>query len=298
MRTGRVFWGVFFLVAGVLLTLGRLTDLHLHLGLSWKYWPLLLIAWGIGLALGGRVARYGAAVVGGILLALFALSALGEFEEGPDEGDVVMSADQVFHEGYDPGIRQATFTLESAAGTFILRDTTSELLTAETVARNGNYRMDRSGADSLRDLSLRYSGPRRGWIMGRNRNSVRVRLHPDPQWDLRFDVGATRLDVDASPFAVRSMEINAGAADVSVKVGNRAEQTRVNVKTGASSVRIMVPESSGCELQVSAPLSTKDFRGFERTGKGLYQTDNFSSAEKLVSLTIHAGVSSLKVVRY
>jgi hypothetical protein len=69
------------------------------------------------------------------------------------------------------------------------------------------------------------------------------------------------------------------------------------VNAGASSIRIEVPESAGCRVRVEAPLSGKRLPGFEKVGKGEYETENFSSAEKKISLLLHAGVSSIRVTR-
>ncbi len=297
MKTGRVFWGVFFLVAGVLFLLDRITAWDLHIGLSWKFWPLLLVFIGLGLAIGGRVVRWVFAALGGCFLAILVASAFEgawwhENDEWSDQSSV-----QAFHEAYTPGTGHASFRLLSGAGTFTLADTAGDLMTAETESRSGAYELDRTQGDSTVHLRLEYRGPERGWFR-HGRNAVRIRLHPDPVWDVRFDVGASKLDIDASPLKVGSVEVAAGAADVHLKVGSRSPHTDVSVKTGASSVTIFVPESSACELQVKAPLSSTDFRGFEKVSRGFYRAGDPDTSANRVSISLDGGVSSLKVIRY
>jgi hypothetical protein len=298
MKLGRIFWGVLFLALGALFLLDRLASTPIHFIISWKLWPLLLVCWGLTLLVSGKVVRYVIAVFAAIFLAMLVMSVVAGEWEGERDQEVVSVPDQVFHEAYADSISRASFTLEAGAGTFALRDTTSDLMTAQTSVSVGSYRVERDRSDDREAIVLRYEGRKRGWRFGRMRNSADVRLHPAPVWDLRFAVGATRLDVDATPFIVESMDIDAGAADVRVKLGDRAENTTMKVNTGASSVRILVPRTSGCEVNVSAPLSSKSFSGFEKIEKGQYRTENYSTASKRVSIEIDAGVSSLKVVRY
>ena len=298
MKPGRIFWGVFLLVFGVMLMIERLTNIELHFALSWKFWPALLVLWGIGLAVGGKVARGVAAGLAGAFLALLLASAWWGDWDYDQDGGVVSGADQVFHEQYTSGIRRAAFTLDSGAGTFRIRDTSSELLSAATMTSAGSYRIERTSSGDEERLAMRYDGPRRGWGIGHVKNTVDVRLHPDPSWSMIFNVGATRLDVDATPFLVESMDVNAGAADITLKLGSRSAKSRVSLSTGASSVKILVPESSGCEVHATAPLSLKDFRGFTKSGSGWYRTDNADTATTHVSIEVSAGVSSIRIVRY
>ena len=123
-------------------------------------------------------------------------------------------------------------------------------------------------------------------------------LNPAPLWDMRFEVGAAKVDVDASPFRVGTLRVNSGAADVRLKLGGLADDTHVAIHCGASSIKVLVPDSSGCEVKIDAPLSSKSLHGFEKRGDGWYRTENFDMAARRISINIGAGVSSIKVDRY
>jgi hypothetical protein len=49
---------------------------------------------------------------------------------------------------------------------------------------------------------------------------------------------------------------------------------------------------------VEAPLSSKRLPGFTKVRDGIYQTDNFGTAEKSIRINVEAGVSSVRVTRY
>ncbi len=298
MKPSRVFWGVFFLAIGLLLLLDKLTTAPIHYVISWKLWPLLLVLWGIGALVEKRAVRYAIAVFCAIFLAILLMSlvmGVGR-EEGP--GEIVSVPDQTFSLPMEQGVEHAQFTLESGAGTFTLRDTSSTLVAAQTSSTLGRYVLDHEATGGETDAVLRLEGSRHGWHWGHGINTVAVQLNSSPVWDLRFKVGAARLDVDATPLTVESLDISAGASTVTVKLNDRARETRVDVHTGVSSVDIRVPERAGCEVEVRSAVSEKDFRGFDRIEKGYYRTANFDSASSRISLRIEAGVSTLKISRY
>jgi hypothetical protein len=54
MNTSRFFWGTLWIVAGVLILLAKLDIMTLQVGSLWKFWPLVLVLWGIGLFTGAK----------------------------------------------------------------------------------------------------------------------------------------------------------------------------------------------------------------------------------------------------
>ncbi len=298
MKPSRVFWGVLFLSIGLLLLLDRLTTIPIHIVISWKFWPLLLVLWGIGALVEQRAVRDAIATFCAIFLALLLMSVVIGDEREERGGEFVGAPEQTLSVPLGEGVERALFTLESGAGSFRLGDTTSDLVAARTWTSLGEYDLEESRSDGEVDAVLRLVGGHRGWRWGHGHNSVSVQLHRGPAWEMRFNVGAARLDIDATPFNVEVLDIRAGASTVGVKLGDRAAESRVIVRTGVSSVAIEVPESSGCEVEVESAVASRDFRGFEKIDRGHYRTSNYDSATSRISLRFEAGVSSLKVTRY
>ena len=82
------------------------------------------------------------------------------------------------------------------------------------------------------------------------------------------------------------------------RLGSRAEETRVKIKTGAATTSIEVPESVGCEVHLQTALSGKRIRGFDKISGNRYQTSNFESAAKKIYIDVSAGVSEIRIDRY
>jgi hypothetical protein len=200
-------------------------------------------------------------------------------------------------EAYDSTLHLASLRFVSGAGSFTLRDTCAALFRAETMTDFGKYEMDSRTGSEGKDLTLRLADHPRGFRTG-GTNSVTMYLNAGPVWALRLELGAAKLSADLAPFTAENIEIKTGAADVRVRLGDRAERCRVNIQAGVSSISVQVPESAGCEISSESGLSSKTFNGFVERGDGNYRTANFDTASRKIFLYFKAGVSSLKVVRY
>ncbi len=298
MRTSRIFWGVLFVVVGLLFLLERAG----WLGVDWesvlKFWPLVLVLWGIVMLVRSERTRWlgpaiGAVFVGVVILAVINVSWIGapwnfrgEYHE------------QRFQVADDPAIDTAKLSFESGAGTFVFGDTTSELFTARTRCNQSAYWMasDRQG----RTETVRMGRERKtmGSWFGRMQNRADVSLSPDPVWDVDVEAGAADLDLDMAAYRLARLKVNTGAATVRVKLGAREQEQKVSLHAGASSIRIQVPDSAGCRVTLSTSLSSRSMKGFTRDGSGHFQTENFGRSPHRIFIDISAGVSSIHVSRY
>ena len=299
MKSGRLFWGVFFVALGLLIVGEKTSILTPQWGVALGLWPIVLLFWGIALLVGGKALRLIAAGVAGLVLAylvvaLFNFSLFdGDWSRGPEPETVILT------EPADTSVHRASFTLDSGAGVFSIEDTTADLLTVQTFTNLGTYALERSENLSGRAFTASFEGKRKkGWRLGRFTNRVTTRLNPAPVWDLELNIGASKLNCDLSSFAVERLEVNAGASSMRITLGSRSPETTARISAGASSIKIYVPESAACELHAETALSSKHFQGFTKTGEGTYRTENFGAAASTISLDIEAGVSSITVERY
>jgi hypothetical protein len=294
MNTSRIFWGTLWIVAGLLILLAKLDVMTLPLGSLWKFWPLILVLWGISVLTGAKALRVVLVALTAVLLALIIYGLWEDWGSGREPRELT---NQTFIERYDTTLHRASLRFVSGAGSFTLHDTCADLFQAETATNFGKYEIDSRTGDDGRDLTLRL-GDHPGPFNTGGRNNVTMSLHPGIVWALNLQLGAAKLDADLSPFNAESIDIKTGAADVRVRLGDRADESRVRIQAGVSSISIRVPESAGCEIRSESGLSSKTFNGFAEEGDGRYRTANFDTASRKIFLSFKAGVSSLKVVRY
>src|SRR5512140_735458 len=230
MKTGRIFWGVLFVAAGVLLLLQRMDLFYVEWGWMWKFWPLLLIVWGVVLLLGNK--QPGRTVVTVLLAIGVALFVFGTFNFGwnwhPREWQAnAAEYDQELSQPYDSTVHRASFTFQSGAGSFILEDTTNQLIDASTRTSFGRYVCDVEKEEGMQRVTLQMEGNQHGrWWGGRMNNRARIRLNSLPVWDMRFEVGASSMDVNLSRYAVERLVVSAGAASINLTLGDKVKEAR------------------------------------------------------------------------
>ncbi len=309
MKYSNIFWGVILITFGVLFAMRNLDIFFFSWRSVFRLWPLIFIFWGIavlpvksGLKILLTVVTV---VLGIILLANSPRYTGGWFFRGPDfhyhdrseeDSDERPWDKQEFSEDFDTGTRYATLNLDAAAGDFRLEESTPGLFEFRSEGNTGPYSVvtrDLNEESVIIDFHHKE-------FRGRPdlENKVWMKLNDKPLWKINIDVGAARFNMDLSPFRVERVDIDGGASAIELTIGDLHEMTRVSIEAGASDITIRVPEESACEVRTQTILSGKEFDGFNRIDKGLYQTPNFSSSARQVMIEIDAAVSGVTVERY
>jgi hypothetical protein len=306
MKSGRIFWGTFFIIVGMLGVLHAFFGITLEWGSLWKLWPLLLVLLGISVFLRDTKYTWIVAAVIGLLTGVVLFSSvqygcesaerLVDFSFDSEEGDVRIS--QTLAESFSDPAARAELLFEGGAGRFSIDDTTSEYMAVDVQSGISGYTLTRERTDDVDRFSLGMTESSVTWQGGKVRNRVAMKLNPSQVWDLRFQIGAAKLDLDLQPYLVRTLHLEAGAANIDVRLGNRSDSLAVFIETGASRVTLHLPEDVGCELRSEAALSSRKFEGFEKIDAGLYRTGKYEDASKFATIRIESGLSSLRIKRY
>jgi hypothetical protein len=299
MKTGRIFWGVFFLTVGALFLLDRWLPIGIDWMEIWRFWPLILVLIGCSLLLRKSWMRVVLAAASAVLLAcivyaLFSFVSPFEMRRSYEGRDFTQRSDIPF----EPGTESASLTIDLGAARCMVRGDTPELIAVEGTSTIGAYELDRSGGNGSEELRLRLVPHRNGFRFWRARNLVDVRLNTKPVWSVILKCGASTADLDLSAHRVEEVHVSAGASRVRVRLGANVPETRFRIEAGVTSLRLEVPSRAGCEVRTDAPLSSKRFHGFTRTKSGLYRTDNFDSASARILITAETGISRLEITRY
>ncbi len=303
MKSGRVFWGALFVILGLLGILHNFFNVAICWDALWKLWPLLLVLLGLSAFLKDSKSKW--IVVGGIgLLAgvvIFAAvqrgcSSIDHIVDGDDDGRHY--TEQRLAVPYDSTAGMARFEFEGGAGQFEMGDSTAEFVEASVRSGVSEYILESDSVDGVPAFRLHMADESVSWKGSKMRNNVKMRLHPDPLWNLNIDAGAAAIYFDLRPYRIGVLDLEAGAASIELRLGSRADTSKVNIETGASSVHLYVPSDAACELRTESALSSKHIRGFENKGDGLYRSGNFDSAAKRIYISVDSGLSSITVERY
>ena len=321
-------WGSLLLGFGLLLLARTLGWLNFDWGMIARFWPILLILGGLNLIVNKSNSR-GAVTALCIAFAvpLFATHSCNrsmnnsnwnwdndESDNNEGNDDPNTKADEEtegevknanFSEPMRDNITEATLKFGGGAGKFVIDGTTAQLFEADTKSNLGGYRLTtkRNETDKTTLVDFSMFGKKNLKIENKDNdltfnNEAVVKLNDRPNWVMDFEIGAGKADFDLSDLKVKNVKLQAGAADIDLKLGSKAANTDLNISSGVASVQIKVPETSGCEVSVSGALNAEDLDGFESKGNGLYRTANFEKATNKITIKFEGGVSKFEVNRY
>jgi hypothetical protein len=306
MKTSHIFWGVFFISIGGLVLLGNLTTLNFTWHSAWKFWPMVLVLIGVSILVKNK---FGKGIVAGLAALVLALTLYASVSATTNlfHNNINFVFDDDYNSVYDTtnyiedfsdSIKTATINFKGGAGEFKLITPTDKLAKFHAEGYEENYIVNRNdnGAHSEIDFNMKNTKIR----LGKNnyRNNVEISLNSKPEWELNFDVGAASLDLDLTPYKVSKVDVDMGAAALKIKFGDLTDLTRFKLNAGASDIDILIPDSTGCEINSDVALSSKNYEGFKKVSKHYYRTENFDTSKKRIYLEIDGGVSSIDVRKY
>ncbi len=320
MNYKKVFWGIILVFIGLLFILRNMDIFHFSWFQFLNLWPLLIVLWGISiLPIKGliKLVLSLAVVVTGVFLIHrydkrdwidFRFPWYEKHYRDDSRSDSWRNRDkdsagkereeksQYLFFPYSPEIQNATLKLDAAAGTFKLKEITTELIEVNKEGNIGSYSLTshETGDSYVVDLSLEEATIRGERIT----HQVDIKLSELPIWKMDMNIGAARIDLDLSPFKTKNIEIDGGASSIRLKLGDRHPDTRIEIDAGASSIVIEVPINSGCRVQTNTVLSGRDMKDFRKTSSDNFITENYEDSLNKITIIVDVAVSKIEVKRY
>jgi hypothetical protein len=306
MKTSHIFWGLLFIGLGLLVLINNFTNIFMDWSTIWKLWPLTIILIGSSILIKHK---YGKGIVAGLAAIVLAFAIFASFKTAAhlvdndfqidigDEADNKYGTTE-YNETFDSTLSYATLNFNAGGGSFIISDSTDNLIYATTEGIQNNYILTRYDDDNSSTINFKM-GKKSVFRFGKDyKNKVDIALNTKPVWDMNFDVGAASMDFDLTAFKVKTVDVDMGAASITVKINDLYPETEITVDAGASDINIFIPKGSGCKIVTDGALSSKHFSDFKKIDSDNYQTENFDEATNKVFINIECGVSSISVERY
>lgn len=263
---------------------------------AWLLWPLLLVVLGIWLLLGPR--RRGLAAV---LILLVLAAGAGLALVGSQQGRFaeVKEREGTFAGPPASSVRRALLIADlGAAEVNITAGSGGAVIEADYRARGEVVVADTGQQDNYEvEFSQRGRSFLLPFLRGGGRHFFDLRLAPEIPWDLDLDVGAADANFDLSGITLSSLELDAGASSLDLRVGpDIVEGATINVDGGAASFDVALPEELTITLHMEGGLSSTDVgEGFQERGENTFVHEG-GGPEMVVNL--RAGVSSINVELY
>ncbi len=261
MRRGEFFWGGLLIVLGVLFFLrsaGYITgDIF-----SW-FWPLLFIAIGAWILLGGfgYRSRY----------------------ETAEKFSVPLQ-----------GASEATLSIDHGAGRIDLRSGANP---GDFITGVAGVGMDKKVQlhDGKLDVEID-AGPSFIPFIGPESGAWEFRLAQDVPISLKIEAGASRLDMDLSDLRVTYFRYNGGASSLNLTLPGRVEHALVDIDAGAARINLHVPQGVAMRLHRKGVGSIHvDEQRFPMRDSSVYQSADYDTAQYHADVTVDGGATSLTV---
>jgi hypothetical protein len=308
-RPPSFFWPLIFIGAGVILLLANLGYLPWQSwNMLWRLWPLLLVALGIDLLIGRR-SMLGAVVSALLILLLIAGAAVVVLfaQNIPPMVQATSSADlHTEHVQYAlAGVERASVSIDLASGTNTLGALSdSDNLVEGDITYRGRLIFDTATRGGRADVKLGSQFPgfwfepfdfERG---GSERWSVK--LSPKVPLDLALDSGSGRCDFDLSGLQLNSLNLDSGSGAITLGLPS-GRSFKADINSGSGSIAITLPKDAGVHVELNSGSGSfqpdERFRRVDgsRGHGGVWETDNYGSAEYDITLQIDQGSGSISL---
>jgi hypothetical protein len=221
-----------------------------------------------------------------------------EADTAKEDTTIAYELETVYKEHYNSFITSSKLNIKGVETAYKLTDTTNNLVLADTRSFYNRYALE--GHKDNSSYSIDFSAK----VMHRHTSTITspdtaiLKLNINPVWDIDINANLSNCDFDLSKFKLRSLTLNGGAGQYLVRLGQRLPSTNIIVSTSAAEVTIEIPKSAGCQIENDSGLSSAAFDGFNKKGKGKYETAGFNSAKNKIYMHFSGGVSDFRVTKY
>ncbi len=292
MRIGTLISGLLFVLAGTVFFL-----INLGYG-SWagiqqisKWWPLLLIIFGLGLFGQGMINRWLAYSL--IMVSVLGVGGYMMMMDGSRDfnGGTVMSSLDISRQQY-PLVEKGDLTLDFGGGRIFIEPSSGELI-------KGNFSGEtkQNILDADQNLKVHLSQMENSWLQWQKKGDRwKVQLSPELVWDMTINAGAVDGDIDLTGIPLKQLGCTVGAGNMKFTLDQNGDKSQMNIDAGASNIELQISADTGVSIELNGALSANnlDELGWIKTGKR-YMSPNYEQASSKVDCVIHLSAGNLEV---
>ncbi|HPI38593.1 MAG TPA: hypothetical protein PK397_11680 [Ignavibacteriaceae bacterium] len=300
MKFSRLFWGLFLVTLGGLFLIANVFGLQINLGEIYIYWPVILIIFGLSIFLKSELPKTILTGAAAILLGLIIFNLFIRPWGCVKKKTVCYTVmnDSVSYP-YENSIQNVNLVLKGGAASYKIQSGTDSLFLLKGYDLSETVSYDVVNEPDYVKIVIESEDLKFKWDNEFTANEFLLRLNENPAYNFQFDIGAAEADFDLSLLKIKNLDFDIGAAKMYLKLGQPVDDTLyVDVEAGASSIKILFPDSLGGEVFSDLSLSSKNFSGFTKLEKNKYRTENFFDASKKIIFRISGGVAKIRIERY
>lgn len=292
------FWGIILILAGVIL-IGINTN-YLDADQLYqfaKFWPLLLIIYGTGLAF--RHYRFGWIITLLVIIASIAFIGYSTKNNLHFQNNFSGNAPTIskFQADLPSAADSAKIIIDSGAVDLKLRSTSDDLIHGSLSSRFLQPKLTTKTSNDQTIVTLDTASSFHNWPHGKNK--LDVFITDEVPVNLQLNVGASQLNLDTSNIMVKEMTISCGASNIDLKIGKTIQDNAaIKISSGASNISISLPREIGVKISNDSALSNLDTKDFTKVDKGTYESNDYQNKDKKITIHNSSGASSININWY
>jgi len=252
-RYRSLFWPILLVGVGIVWLLSNLGLIQtISLGSIMKFWPVILIVFGLDMLFSRRYPWVGA-VVG--LLAVAGVIALLMY--GPKVGITTNSGfkSETFATPVE-GVKTAEYTFDTSSSPveiYALDKNKIDLISAD-VSYNGTMRFDVNGSDHKTVWMSEYSDNSSwlNWDFSFDNLKWDIGLSPDVPSDIILNGGSGSINMDLTGLQLTSLQTDTGSGSSDITLPQTDQPYTVDIQSGSGSVTVRVPEKTSLTLSLDS----------------------------------------------
>lgn len=260
-----------------------------------KLWPLLLIGVGVSILLKEnsvlKLLLWLIIFISILIYGIYGVNS-GTFRNGYLPSDYDYSESRDYSISKEAATEEGELNLSFGAGEVHFASTDVNLLQFKSNVPGMRY--DHSFQDGEKKAVIDFDEI--DFSIKRNDGKLfcNLDLHKDVTWEMDLDLGSAKGDLDFKDLAVQKLNLDVGAADLDLRLGNKYAQTDIEINAGASNIDIYVPQNAELKIKLNSALSANNISnlGLEKNGDYHISPDFESKAVKLV-FEVEVGVGNI-----
>jgi hypothetical protein len=260
-------------------------------------WPLILIGFGLSILLkknGVYKLLIWLIILVTILLYGVAKVNSGTLDNEYSPSDYDYSASHDYSLSKDPATEEGKLNLNFAAGEISLASNNAKLLRLKSNIPNLKY--DYRFLNGKKKVIIDFDKKKYLPFQGINKTLFCfLDLHKEVIWEMDLNLGAAKGDLDLRDLAVKKIELDVGAADLTLRLGDRHPHTDIEINAGASNLEIYLPKDVGLKIKLDSALADNNLAdlGLEKNSD-YHISPDFDSKPTKFLFHIDMGMGNLK----
>lgn len=293
---GGVFWGILFIVIGILILLDNLGVLSIYLERIWFLWPVAII--GIGISL--LSVRSTLLRILSLIFVLAVCSVVAYILVSPQAVSIDSSGvpQKISVSSTSKDLRSAEVVVDAGAARINLSSDKNVLLVDASLESDWlSLQHTSTRRDGVQLVNISTDTKRTFWI-GSYRNDLDVTLGRTLPTSLTIKAGASQLKGDLSDVRISRLVLKMGASDINLRVGDRLARQDIEIDAGASNVVLYMPADAGVRVRSESGLTHVNLEGVNKISDSIYESDDFANSSNQIIVEAKLGVSNFTIRRY